>query len=167
MYSTYGASIAFQGGKYGIGILSKEKPLSWKVIPLPGREEKRSLLIAEFKKYIFCCIHLSLTDQDRIASVDIINEALKDNSKPVFIAGDFNAVPESEVIKKISKNWNILIDPENPTIPSSNPKRCIDYIFAANYTDHKFELIKTAVEKEPGASDHLPVWTMIKIKQVR
>jgi endonuclease/exonuclease/phosphatase family metal-dependent hydrolase len=37
MYPVYGASIPYDGGKYGIGVLSKRKPLSWKRIPLPGR----------------------------------------------------------------------------------------------------------------------------------
>ena len=85
MYKTFGASIDYQGGKYGIGILTKEKPVKWEVIALPGREERRSLLIVELKDYFICCTHFSLTEEDRIASVDIINNALKNLSKPVFL----------------------------------------------------------------------------------
>lgn len=52
MHATYAPSIDFQGGKYGIGMLSKEKPLGFKRISLPGKEEKRSLLIVEFADYM-------------------------------------------------------------------------------------------------------------------
>ncbi len=86
MYAVYGASIPYDGGKYGVGILSKEKPLSWKRIPLPGREEARSLLIAEFEQYMVCCTHFSLQDEDRQASVEIIRRAVSSYEKPVFLA---------------------------------------------------------------------------------
>lgn len=158
MYKTYGASITYEGGKYGIGILTKEKPINWKVVALPGREERRSLLIVELKDFFICCTHFSLTEEDRIASVEIINEALKKLSKPIFIAGDFNAVPSSIEIKKIENNWLMLNNPEIPTIPSNNPQKCIDYIFAAKFTGSNFQIKQAFVENEPVASDHLPVW---------
>ena len=164
MYKTYGASIAYQGGKYGIGVLSKERPLSSKVVALPGREERRSLLIVELKDFVICCTHFSLTEEDRIASVEIIQKTLKVFSKPIFIAGDFNAVPSSEEIKKIEENWLMLNNPANPTIPSNSPKKCIDYVFASKFTGSTFLVKQTVVENEPVASDHLPVWVEVELK---
>jgi endonuclease/exonuclease/phosphatase family metal-dependent hydrolase len=164
LFKVFGGSIDYQGGRYGNGILLKEKPVTSKVVPLPGREEKRSLLIVELKDYIICCTHLSLTEEDRTTSVKIINEALKDSSKPVFLAGDFNSSPESEVVKTVEKTWLMLTNPQIPTIPSNNPKRCIDYIFAANYPGHEFHAKQTMVEQEPVASDHLPVWVEVEFK---
>lgn len=165
MYKTYGSSIAFQEGKYGIGILTKEKPIKWEVVALPGREERRSLLIVELNEFYVCCTHFSLTEEDRIASVDIINDALKDFSKPVFLAGDFNAVYGSQVIKNMENKWLMLNNPELPTIPSNNPQRCIDYIFAANNSGYTFQTKQTIVEQEPVASDHLPVWVLVETKK--
>ena len=95
MYYTYGPSIDYQGGKYGIGILSKEKPLSYWMLPLPGREERRLLLVAEFKEYVMCCSHFSLTKEDQVLSVPIILDALKDIRKPLFLAGDMNSIQGS------------------------------------------------------------------------
>jgi endonuclease/exonuclease/phosphatase family metal-dependent hydrolase len=164
MYKTYGASIDYQRGKYGIGILTKEKPVRWEVIALPGREERRSLLIVELNDYFICCTHLSLNEEDRVASIDIIFNSLKNLSKPVFLAGDFNSVPESQVIKSTENRFFILNDPNQPTIPSDGPLRCIDFIFAANYNGYLFETIQTAVEPEFVASDHLPVWVLVRIK---
>ena len=54
MFPTYAPAIDFDGGKYGVGMLSKEKPVSYRYIALPGREEERVLLWVEFERYIFC-----------------------------------------------------------------------------------------------------------------
>ena len=62
MHAQYVPAISFQGGKYGIGILSREKPLSIKAMSLPGREERRALMVAEFDDYFFACTPLSLTE---------------------------------------------------------------------------------------------------------
>jgi endonuclease/exonuclease/phosphatase family metal-dependent hydrolase len=129
MYPVYGASIMYDGGKYGIGVLSKQKPLSWKRIPLPGREEARSLLVVEFTSYVFCNVHFSLNDDDRRASVDIIDRTVKDYHKPVILAGDINAQPESPVLEAFQKNWTILSNPQVLTFPSDKPNITIDYIF--------------------------------------
>lgn len=90
MYASYGSSIDYQGGKYGIGILSKEKALRKETVPLPGSEEKRSLLVVELPGYVMCCTHWSLTPSDRLSSIDIINKVTeKYTTKPVFLAADF------------------------------------------------------------------------------
>ena len=164
MYATYNASIDYQGGKYGVGVLTKEKPLLFHGVQLPGSEEKRSLLIVEMKDYVICSTHWSLRQTDRFASVAVINEALKKyKDKPVFLAGDLNAVPESEEIKELSKEWLVLNDPEQPTIPVVNPDRCIDYVFGKRSDFFRFEVLRTKVENEPVASDHLPVWAEVRI----
>jgi endonuclease/exonuclease/phosphatase family metal-dependent hydrolase len=59
MFPSYGPAIDFQGGKYGNGVLSREKPLRSEYIPLPGRQERRSLLMVEFKDYIIYSTHLN------------------------------------------------------------------------------------------------------------
>ncbi|HLN53631.1 MAG TPA: endonuclease/exonuclease/phosphatase family protein [Lentimicrobium sp.] len=164
MIPTYGASIDYQGGKYGIGILSVEKPLSRRRIPLPGREEPRSLLIVEMGKYVFGCTHFSLNNEDRLSSAEITSTSFKDYSKPVFLAGDLNAVPGSPVIKEIENSWNILNNTLIPTIPSNNPQRCIDYILGLKAPGKTFVTTKTVVEHEPVASDHLPVWAEIEAR---
>ena len=164
MNKTYGASIDYQGGKYGIGILTKEKPVSWKRIPLPGREEPRSLLIVELKDIVFGCTHFSLTEEDRLSSAYIASNSFKDYSKPVFLAGDLNSIPESSIIKSIENYFSILTNPSSPTSPSNNPSKCIDYILGLKTNGTSFTTIRTVVEQETVASDHLPVWAEIEVK---
>jgi endonuclease/exonuclease/phosphatase family metal-dependent hydrolase len=162
MHKTFGGSIDFQGGKYGIGILTKEKPVSWKRIALPGREEARSLLIVELEDLVLGCTHFSLNQEDRLSSARIVSNSFNDYDKPVFLAGDLNAVPESEVLKTFEEYWNILTDTSVPTFRSDNPSRCIDYILGLKSEGVSYTTNKTVVEEEPVASDHLPVWAEIE-----
>ncbi len=165
MYPVYGASIKYQGGKYGIGVLSKEKPVGYRSVGLPGREENRSILIVEFKKFIFCSTHFSLTAEDRLTSVEIINSLFKNSPKPVFLAGDLNATPDSKEIKSLTENWITLNNPEIPTIPSDNPRKCIDYILILKNSYSKYKIRDRVVGDEPVASDHLPVWVRLTLKR--
>jgi endonuclease/exonuclease/phosphatase family metal-dependent hydrolase len=165
MYAVYGASIDYQGGKYGIGVLSKEKPVGHRLVALPGREENRSILIVEFKKYVFCSTHFSLTKEDRIKSAEIINSIFKEYSKPVFLAGDLNATTDSQEIISLTDKWTMLSNPEIPTIPSTNPRKCIDYILMLKNPASKFNVTERVVGNEPLASDHLPVWVRVTLKR--
>ncbi len=174
MYGSYAAAIDYWSGKYGIGILSKEKPLALKHIPLPGKEEKRIFLIAEFGKYIFCSVHLSLTKEDRLASVRIIKKSVKDfikesperKNKPVFIGGDFNATPLSETIKEFARIAKPVSNVRMNTFPSTYPDKCIDYIFVmGKKMPGKMEVLSTGRIRDTltrKASDHLPVYSVIK-----
>jgi endonuclease/exonuclease/phosphatase family metal-dependent hydrolase len=159
MHPTYGAAINYKGGKYGVGVLSKEKPISSSQIPLPGREEQRTLLMVEFKDYVLFCTHFSLTEADRVASAKLVNEQKKRFNKKIFLAGDLNATPQSEAITILKQDWELLSG-EAFTIPSTKPNKCIDYIFASK--PHKYNVTKKEVINEPVASDHLPLYVDVK-----
>jgi endonuclease/exonuclease/phosphatase family metal-dependent hydrolase len=153
LFSVYGAAIDYQGGKYGIGILSKQKPLKYYTVPLPGKEEQRVLLVAVFKKYVIFCTHWSLTDADRVTSAAIINEETEKFTKPIYLLGDLNAEPNFNAIAVLKQKWTLLSG-EQPTFPASIPVKCIDYIFSNN---RKIKVISANVLDEPMASDHRPV----------
>lgn len=55
MYYTYAKSIDYGGGKYGIGILSKERPICVKRIPLPGAETTRITYLRVSR--LLLCLH--------------------------------------------------------------------------------------------------------------
>lgn len=161
LYPVYAAAIPFQGGKYGVGVLMKEKPLRCKSIPLPGREEQRTLLVVELKRYIIFCTHFSLTEEDQMASAIIINKLFEHSTKPVFLAGDINATPESNLIKNLEKQWIMLNDPQLSTFPADNPVKCIDYIFLLKKYSNAIKALSAHVDDEPLASDHRPGWVQI------
>lgn len=161
MHPTYAAAIDYDGGKYGIGILSRQEPLEVRRIPLPGREERRMLLVAEFEEYVFCCTHFSLTEEDRLMSVDTIVNALCRYDKPLFLAGDFNTEPRSEVIVRLGEHFLILSDTSQMTFPADNPQICIDYIMQLNGS-RGGERPECKVLEEPAASDHRPVTVTVE-----
>ena len=157
MHDTYSPAIDFDGGKYGVGMLSKEKPLQVYHRALPGREELRTLLIAEFNDYVCCCTHLSLTEEDRFASIAIITEELGRFKKPVFIAGDWNDEPNSEFIQQMQKNFNLISTVNQFTFPADTPNMTIDYIAVSQFVPVSFKKRDSYVIEAPVESDHRPV----------
>lgn len=69
MHARFCRAIDYDGGAYGVGLLSRDEPLAVRRIPLPGREESRVLFVAEFPDYVVCVTHLSLTPEDQRASL--------------------------------------------------------------------------------------------------
>lgn len=166
MYSTFGPAIPLTGGKYGVAILSKEKPLSHHNIPLPG-SEKRTLLVCEFQEYVFACTHLDLEEENRLASLDIILAEAARWDKPFFICGDWNDTPTSALITKMKKSFsflnNLTNNSANYTFPARTPKNIIDYI--ASYGRVVKSVRKRQVINEPEASDHRPVLVEIRMER--
>lgn len=160
MNDYYAPSIDYKGGKYGIGILSKEPALSLAQYPLPCRKEPRTMLVAEFEKFYFICTHLSLVEEDRVTSAEIIRDVVATLDKPAIIAGDFNAGPEDQSMKVFKEFCTPLSNPEQMTFPADNPDRCIDYIMT-NSPDIKGE--NATVMFEPMASDHRPLYVDVKL----
>ena len=162
MHAEYFPAIKFDGGKYGIGILSKEKPIAVQGYPLPGREEERALLVAEFQDYMFACTHLSLTEEDRMASLEIIGKKAAASEKPFYLAGDLNDTPGSRFMDGLQKDFRILNDVKAQTFPAPLPDRTLDYIAVWKRTAPKLDVDSKVVVEEPVASDHRPVSVVLR-----
>ena len=157
MHGYFAPAIAYDGGKYGIGLLTKQLPLRLQTLPLPGREEARTLILAEFADYIYCCTHMSLTEEDRMKSLELVKAFTSSSTKPLFLAGDMNAEPESGFIKELQKDFQILSNPKQHTFPAPDPKETIDYIATLKQNAKGFAVISAKVINEPMASDHRPI----------
>ena len=164
-HAYFGPTIPHTGGKYGIGVLSKKPALSVKFHRLPCRKEPRGLLVVEFDKYYMLCTHLSLNEEDRVTSVGIIRDVVSKLDKPAFIAGDMNARPTSKPMVAFREYAEVLSNDKKFTIPSNDPRACIDYILGVNGS---FKVLKDYVGYDILYSDHLPVYVDVKIlKQKR
>ena len=157
MHGYFAPAIDYDGGKYGIGLLTKQVPLRLQTLPLPGREEARTLILAEFADYIYCCTHMSLTEEDRMKSLELVKAFTSSSTKPLFLAGDMNAEPESGFIKKLQKDFQILSNPKQHTFPAPDPKETIDYIATLKQNAKGFAVISAKVINEPMVSDHRPI----------
>lgn len=162
MKDYYAPAIDFQGGKYGIGILCRQEPLNIKRLPLPGREEARALIVAEFPDYVFACTHLSLTEADRNASLEIISDIAGEYDKPFFIAGDFNAEPDSRFIRTITNEFTSLTGVTTPTFPADKPEIVIDYIMSYDQPNLSINVMEAKVIDETVMSDHRPIMARAK-----
>ena len=161
-HAYFGKAISYQGGSYGVGVLSKRPALSVKTYPLPNHIEARVLLVVEYEKYYMLSTHLSGVPRKlgRGIQVDIIRDVVAKLDKPVFIAGDTNARPTSAPMKAFKEFATVLSDENKLTAPSQDPGKCIDYILGANGS---FKVKRDVVLDGTIASDHLPLYVDVKI----
>lgn len=172
----FGRAMPYRGGSYGEGIATKKKAVKKFSLGLPKGEgaEPRVLVVMELPEYVIATTHLDhISDNAQLPQVQLITKTLKEmygnSDKPVFLAGDMNATPNSTTIKELNKDWTTLSVTTNGTYPSDSPKSCIDYIMQLN-NGVACEVIGSEVMRSfksgdvTQASDHLPVMVDVKIK---
>ncbi len=164
----FGKSIDYDGGSYGVAVLSTFPVAEFIVHRLPTMEgtngEPRVLAMARINlpskgDCWFACTHLDAqkNDTNRIAQISEILSVFRDEPMPVILAGDLNAVPGSRVIDSLDAYFKRTC-PDSCTqysIPNLQPNKVIDYI-AVKPAD-AFRLLSHEVIDEQYASDHLPV----------
>ena len=162
MYGTFVDAIDRSKGKYGVGLLSREKPLHVKRIQLPGSEELRVMMIAEFTDCCVVCTHFSLTPEDRVTSVGILTAACEGITKPILIGGDFNETPADAAIGMMKRRFTLLTDPE-PSYPADAPQWCLDYVWGMNLSEGADAVRQKILLDEKEASDHRPWIVDVKL----
>lgn len=160
MHATFCRAIDYAGGGYGIGLLSRTAPLAVRRVPLPGREEARVLLIAEFPGYVACVTHLSLTPEDRLASLPLIRAATDTCRKPVLLAGDFNMQDTGAILEGLGNVFRMLSDTTQMTFPSDAPAVRIDYILGRGLPASA-AVTESVADHTTTASDHCPLWVAL------
>ena len=165
----FGAAMPFGGGSYGDGVMTRAEILRAEraVLPQAGGAEPRALTIVETAEWILAATHLdhlSRTAQlEQVRAIDsLVARFAAGVSKPVFLAGDMNALPDSETLRALGRRWLLLTPTGEGTYPSEQPDRCIDYIFAwrggvpCRVVEARV-LRHSAAGDLRRASDHLPV----------
>jgi endonuclease/exonuclease/phosphatase family metal-dependent hydrolase len=173
-YYFFAKAIDYEGGEYGVAILSKFPITDMKNTQLPTapetKGERRTLAstvvtLPHGDRIVFACTHLDAqrSDTNRLLQINKITEILQDEKLPVVIAGDFNAQPSTRIINRLDQFFkrSCTVDCAH-TIPVLNPKSTIDYVAFAP-TD-KITVTEHKVIDEKYASDHLPVSAILKIK---
>jgi endonuclease/exonuclease/phosphatase family metal-dependent hydrolase len=171
MEAFFGKAMDFDGGEYGVAILSKHTVTEYRVMALPGKpnEEPRTSLSvrARLNNGIFInfiSTHLDHKEKDHSRDKQVnklINTYLKSDI-PVILAGDFNDHPQSKPIRTLLEHCDAVFEKSGiqPTYPSDDPKRKIDYIFAC--PKGKWSVISSKVI--PGmASDHRAFVAVIQL----
>ena len=164
MYYYFAKAIAYQGGSYGVGILSRYPIREMKTIQLPKIEgftgEDRVLAVVKLtlpknKDVYFGCTHLDVSkEENRILQTKAIADFAAKLPAPFIMGGDLNSTNEKAAIQQL---YNVLQDAsskQEPTIPVLKPARRIDYIL---YTRNAFKVTNEEVLTSRNyESDHLP-----------
>lgn len=173
----FGRAMPYDGGAYGDGIVVRDKAsvidMFSVILPQADGAEPRALVVAELEDYVFASTHLDhVSRAAQIEQVKTITSLMKErygaSGKPVFLAGDFNAVPGSGTMGQLEKDWKIISCPD-PTFPSGRPDVCIDYILALD-NGADFKVLDSAVYtgfssgNVKKASDHLPLYVDVRLK---
>jgi endonuclease/exonuclease/phosphatase family metal-dependent hydrolase len=171
MHYAFGKAINYDGGEYGLAILSKYPILDAEVYPLPSdtatHGEPRILFVASVSlpggiNILFGNTHLdaqrsAVNREWQIKKINLIASGIK---TPFIIAGDFNATPESSIVQQLDQHFRRTCNPCGFTIPNINPNKTIDFIAFSPAT--KFTVVNHQVIPEHDASDHLPVMADLK-----
>lgn len=165
MYSFFSKGIDFEGGEYGVAILSKFKINHTERFPLPFKEgikaEQRSLAIINVtlpdgSMLDFACSHLDLNNAHRLLQVAEINRILGDRKNKVILSGDLNLEANTPAMAILEQHFTrSCLENCAPTIPDVNPNKEIDFILLKKGS--AFKVMKHRVIRDIHASDHLPL----------
>lgn len=165
----FARAIAYREGAYGDGVVCSKPALKKVSVPLSqaGGAEARAICVVETEDCVFAATHLDhRSNEAALVQMQEVNDWFTahyaGSAKPVFLVGDFNVFPESEVIALAETSWTLLSGTAL-TFPSRHPNRCIDYIFAFKEAA-PVEVVSTQVITEGTAdlSDHLPL--VVKVR---
>jgi len=185
MTYAFGMTTDFQGGEYGNAFLTRfpileERNLKYSLIR-PGEQRGLLQLILDFRgeEIVVANTHLDQSDDaGRASSVGELRSTLRAYSpRPIVVCGDFNDLPESQVIADLRKDFEdsfgLVGRGEGFTYPSDAPNRRTDYILTLK--NAKPDSATAAVHLQAmsarvlqsSASDHLPLLVEFELRTER
>jgi len=169
MFSAFGYALTYQGGEYGVGILSKYpiEKISNNALTSsrPDQKETRTVLYIDVtingQNLRIATTHLDQSTAEVRQDMTTRLNSYLNTTMPVIVAGDFNARPTEACIASGMSVWKRICD-NTPTISASNPTSKIDYIFAkpsASWTVVEYRTIPRT-----DLSDHVALFAKIELK---
>ena len=195
LHYVFGRAIDFEGGQYGLAILSRHPISASEVVPLPSGDPKvdeaRIVLVAEIPvpgfetPIVFMNTHLDFkedhsiqkTQVHRINDLTVANVSLNNiqdfTTKIKILAGDFNDTYNSANVAELSRYWNLVTssDPNDMrSWPAANPMADLDHIFTSRGQVWEIKSLEVLQGNErnidwDGASDHTPIVAKLQLKE--
>lgn len=169
MTPVFGKFMDYQGGRYGMAVLSALPVVDSQNLRLPEGAEPRSAVIVRVElpgdagELTLADIHFYRTEEERLAQTRTLLEALPSGDEPVILAGDFNSRPGSAVMELIGETFIIPEKGDDHfTFPSRDANREIDFI--AFRPAERFAVVESRVLDEPLASDHRPILLVLELR---
>lgn len=164
----FGAFMAYQGGDYGMAILSRHPILESENVRLPPGAEPRTALAARVelpssgRQVWIAGIHFYRTETERLAQAEATMNHFREAEIPVFLAGDFNSFVGGAVLDTLEAYWRRPEKEGSPlTFPADRPEREIDFILTP--PEGRVRVLEYRVLDESVASDHRPVFMVVEI----
>ena len=166
-------NLRYQGGQYGVAILSRYPIMATdhRLYKNTREAERRGYIRAEVKiggqVLNFVTTHLDYQYEDgRIFETEQLLAGLKDVKDPLILVGDFNDVPAGQAYQMVRQQFGDAWIENHPndngfSYPSDKPAKRIDYILFRS-SDHL--RTKRAWIPETLASDHVPVVADLEIQ---
>lgn len=174
-YRYFGANFDFDGGKYGLAILSKYPLTNARVIRLDRRTtrengyEPRIAVAADVaakgEKITFVTVHASLHAEERDDNGRAILSALGASAPRAIVCGDFNETPSQAIGDLLTGAGMVDAFDEKHrfhfgfTAPADSPRRRIDFI----YRGKTFGKTAHAWVPNTKASDHRPIAVVVPL----
>ncbi len=166
-------NLKYQGGQYGVAILSRYaiRATDHRLYKNTREAERRGFIRAEVniagRVINFVTTHLDYQYEDgRIYEAEQLLSGLKDVKGPLILVGDFNDVPTGGAYKLISNQFHDAwmeshASGEGFSYPADKPAKRIDYILTRQTDQIK---ARRAWIPETLASDHVPVVADLEIR---
>lgn len=164
MHSTFGAFMDYQGGRYGMAILSRWPIERSFALRLPDGNEPRVALVAELRLpdgelLTVVDVHFDWVADDafRFAQAETVAAYLDSLRLPYVLLGDFNDQPGSRTLQRFAALATQAAKPAAAaaTFPADAPHQEIDFVFVG--PPAQWRAARAWVAEEPLASDHRPV----------
>lgn len=171
MDHAFGKFMDYDGGEYGLAILSKHTIAKDMVVELPRGNEPRVALVvwAELpnkQQVAIVNLHFDWVRNDgfRFAQATELKTFLESLDVPYLLVGDFNDQRDSRTVRLLADNAVEAVKPiENRfTFPSDKPNIEIDFLFGS--PAKRWEFTNTQVVAETMASDHRPITTTFRLQ---
>ena len=172
LHAVFGQAMPFQGGGYGVGVLSRYPVLSVVNRPLPvapDREPRTALSVtvqptAGMPSIVFTSTHLDFGRGDRRAlQAQVLNDTLAaDGGRIAILGGDLNSGDDSEVLQILRNRWEEVVVP-GPTAMDGSGRLIfrLDYLLVR--PTHRWRVLE-ASRLDSLASDHLPVLAVLEFE---
>ena len=168
MAYVFGDNLDYQGGDYGNAILfdlpitSHENHLLPNLNGPPRRSALEAVVTVNGTSIGFLSAHLDYQDKEnRLGEVRAINQLLEESDHPMILAGDINALFDTETLQLLELAWMNTVDKPHFTFPAENPERQIDYVMG--HPEERWEVKEVRV-LDSNASDHRPLLVVLELR---
>lgn len=141
MHMAFVPAIAYNGGDYGVALLSRHPMLSVRAYHIPDIEEERRDRWFEHRIVLMCridmdgspvtvlCTHLGLSEGERENGVRLLCRLIDECADPVLLMGDLNTAPDEPLLAPLLNRLGE--HGAECTYPSEEPNTKIDYILTS------------------------------------